>query len=102
MSVDIFLGSPFNVASTALLTHILAKTVGLKTGEIVISMGNTHIYNNHIEQVERQLTREPFKFPKLEINKDLKSIEDIEKLQYEDFVLKDYHCWPGIKAPMAV
>lgn len=101
-SVDLFLGNPFNIASTALLTRILAKVSGLEPGEIIISMGNTHIYENHLDQVKRQLERIPLKFPTLDIAKPLNSIEDIEALQFEDFDLKDYHCWPGIKAPMAV
>lgn len=102
MSCDTFLGVPFNIASTAVLTHILAKATDLKPGEVIVNLGNTHIYNNHIDQVKRQLGRETFKFPKLEIQKSLSDIEDIEKLEYSDFILKDYHSWPGIKAPMAV
>ncbi len=102
LSVDLFLGNPFNVASTALLTRIIAEVCELQPGNIIINMGDTHIYNNHIEQTKKQLTRTPFKFPKLTINKELNSLKDIENLQYSDFQLKDYHCWPGIKAPMAV
>jgi len=93
---------PFNIASTALLTHILAKTTNLKPGEIIVNFGNAHVYSSHFEQVQRQLKRETFRFPKLEIKKDLESLEDIERLTSDDLVLKDYHCWPGIKAPMAV
>ena len=101
-SCDIFLGVPFNIASTALLVHILAKTTNLKPGEIIISMGNAHIYNNHIEQVKKQLTRNPYRFPNLNIKKSLSNISDIENLTFEDFELVGYYCHPGIKAPMAV
>jgi thymidylate synthase len=100
--VDIFLGNPFNIASTALLTHILAKTCGLKPGEIILNLGNTHIYNTHFEQVEKQLKRIPYKFPTLDITKNLSTIEDIEGLTLKDFDLQNYHCHPGIKAQMAV
>ena len=102
MSVDSFLGLPFNIASTAVLTRVLAAVTGLRPGEIVVNLGNTHIYNNHVEQVERQLKRTPFRFPTLEIKQELNSLEDIERLEFKDFDLKDYHSWPGIKAKMAV
>jgi dihydrofolate reductase/thymidylate synthase len=101
-SADMFLGVPFNIASTATLTHILAKTTGLKTGDIIINFGNAHVYNNHTKQVLRQLERKPMKFPTLKINKELNNITDIEKLEFKDFELSKYHCHPGIKAQMAI
>lgn len=101
-SCDMFLGVPFNIASTALLTHIIADACGLSAGEIIINLGDAHIYLNHIEQVKKQLSRETFRFPKLKIDKRLNTVEDIEKLSFDDIKLIDYHCWPTIKANMAV
>ena len=101
-SADLFLGLPFNIASTALLTHIFAYTVGLKPGEVIISIGDAHIYNNHLEQVREQLQRECILFPQLKINKNLETVEDIEQLQYTDLELINYGAWPTIKAEMAV
>lgn len=101
-SADMFLGVPFNIASTATLVHILAKIAGLTPGEIVINLGDAHIYSNHIDQVDTQLSRTPLHFPKLEITKQLDTIEDIENLEYSDFNVIDYYSHPGIKAKMAV
>ena len=101
-SADMFLGEPFNIASTAVLTRIMAQVVGLLPGEIIINLGDAHIYKNHIEQVKTQLERIPMHFPSLTISKTLDNIEDIENLQFEDFILKDYNSWPAIKAKMAV
>jgi thymidylate synthase/dihydrofolate reductase len=101
-SSDSFLGLPFNIASTATLTHILAKTCGYKPGKITVNLGDAHIYRNHIEQVKTQLDRTTLKFPSLLIDKELNNINDIENLTFSDFELKDYHCYPTIKADMAV
>jgi len=91
-----------NVVSTALMTIFLSKIVGMKTGEITLSICDAHIYSNHIEQVKRQLSRKPFKFPTLEINKDIGSFDDILDLDLNNLIIKDYKYYPGIKAPMAV
>lgn len=101
-SADLFLGVPFNIASASLLTMILAKVSGLQVGTVGINLANAHIYKNHIEQCNRQLSRTPYYFPKLTITKDISSVSDIEELQATDFKLTDYNYHPGIKAPMAV
>ena len=101
-SADSFLGLPFNIASTAALTHIMAKISGYKCGKIIINVGDAHIYTNHLQQVKTQLARTPLKFPQLNIKKDLKTTQDIENLSYTDFELIDYHRFPTIKADMAV
>ena len=101
-SADTFLGLPFNIASTAVLTRILANVSNLIPKDIVINLGDAHIYKNHIEQVQTQLKRKPLFFPKLKINKILENVEDIENLEMADFELEDYYCWPGIKAEMAI
>lgn len=101
-SADTFLGLPFNIASTAVLTRILANVSNLLPGEIIISIGDAHIYKNHIEQVKKQLCRDPLNFPKLNIVKKLNNLNDIENLKYEDFELDEYCCWAGIKAKMAI
>ncbi len=98
-SADIFLGVPFNIASYALLVLMIAKVTGLKPGEFVHTLGDAHLYLNHLDQVEEQLKRNPFPLPKMSITKDVKNVLDIE---YEDFSLEDYESHPHISAPIAV
>ena len=98
-SADTFLGVPFNIASYALLTMMIAQVCGLQAGEFIHTTGDTHLYLNHMEQVELQLSREPRRLPKMKINPEVKSIFDFK---YEDFTLEDYDPWPSIKAPVAV
>jgi thymidylate synthase len=98
-SVDVFLGLPFNIASYALLTHLLAHHSGLKVGELVISTGDTHIYKDHIEQVKEQLTREPYPLPTLMLNVEKTNIFE---MTMEDIHLEDYQSHGPIKANMAV
>lgn len=98
-SVDVFLGLPFNIASYALLTHMVAQVCGLMVGELVISTGDTHIYNNHIEQVKEQLAREPLHAPQLQLNPN---ITDIGAFTMKDIDLVGYESHGPIKAPMAV
>ena len=98
-SADMFLGVPFNIASYALLTMMIAQVCDLKLGEFIHTFGDTHIYLNHLEQVDLQLTRQPRPFPKMLINKHVK---EIFNFKYEDFNLIDYNPYPSIKAPIAV
>jgi thymidylate synthase len=98
-SADTFLGVPFNIASYALLTMMVAQVTGLKAGEFVHTLGDAHLYSNHMEQAHLQLSRAPRKLPRMEINPDVK---DIFGFRYEDFVLKDYDPHPHIKAEVAV
>jgi len=98
-SCDIFLGIPFNIASYALLTMMVAQVTDLKPGEFIHTLGDAHIYLNHIEQVKLQLSREPYPLPEMEINP---SVKDINKFCYEDFTLKDYVAHPGIKGDISV
>jgi thymidylate synthase len=98
-SADSFLGSPFNYASYALLTHMIAQVCGFGVGELIVSTGDTHIYSNHIDQVKEQLAREPYPLPKLWLNPDIK---DIDKFTMDDIKLVGYQCHPPIKGVMAV
>lgn len=98
-SADVFLGVPFNIASYALLTMMIAQECDLDLGDFVWTGGDTHIYLNHLEQVELQLSREPRILPVMAINPEVKSIFDF---RFEDFELLNYNPWPGIKAPVAV
>ena len=98
-SVDVFLGLPFNIASYALLTHMIAQVCDLKVGELIISTGDTHIYSNHIEQVKEQLSREEYPLPLLFLTPDIKSID---KFSMDAILLFDYQSHGTIKADMAV
>ncbi|MBI3773248.1 MAG: thymidylate synthase [Gammaproteobacteria bacterium] len=98
-SADIFLGVPFNIASYALLTLMVAQVTGLKPGEFIHTLGDAHLYSNHLEQVQTQLAREPYPLPKMKLNPAVNSIFDFK---FEDFELVDYQCHPHIKAPVAV
>lgn len=98
-SADTFLGVPFNIASYALLTMMMAQVTGLQPGEFIHTLGDAHIYNNHIDQVNLQLTRTPRRLPRMVINPDVKSIFDFK---YSDFTLQDYDPYPHIKAEVSV
>ena len=97
-SADTFLGVPFNIASYALLTQMMAQVCGLKPGEFIHTLGDTHLYLNHMEQVDEQLAREPRPLPRIVLNPERKSLFDFT---YEDFTLEGYDPWPTIKAPMS-
>jgi thymidylate synthase len=98
-SADLFLGVPFNIASYALLTMMMAQVTGLQPGDFVHTLGDAHIYSNHLEQVKLQLTREPRSLPTMTINPDIKSIDGFK---YEDFSLTGYDPHPHIKGAIAV
>ena len=98
-SADTFLGVPFNIASYALLTMMLAQVCNLEPGEFVHTLGDTHIYHNHFEQVKEQLRREPLPLPTMRLNPQVKDINDFK---YEDFTLENYECYGAIKAQVAV
>src|SRR3989440_9286347 len=98
-SADLFLGVPFNIASYALLTMMVAQVCGLKPGTFIHTFGDLHLYSNHVEQARRQLAREPRPLPKMRLNPE---VSDIHKFRFEDFELLDYQPHPGIKAPIAV
>jgi thymidylate synthase len=98
-SADVFLGVPFNIASYALLTMMVAQVCGLQYGDFVHSFGDVHLYNNHFEQAKLQLSRTPFALPTMKINPEVK---DIFSFQFSDFILENYESHPGIKALVAV
>jgi thymidylate synthase len=98
-SADIFLGVPFNIASYALLTMMVAQVCDLKVGEFIHTLGDAHLYNNHIEQAKLQLTRDPKPLPRMKINP---SVKDIFEFRYEDFSLENYEAHPHIKGEVAV
>ena len=98
-SADVFLGVPFNIASYALLTMMIAQVCDLEPGEFVHSFGDVHLYKNHFEQAQLQLTRTPFTLPQMKINP---AVKDIFSFKFDDFELLNYECHPAIKAPVAV
>lgn len=98
-SADVFLGVPFNIASYALLTMMMAQVCGLEYGEFVHTFGDVHLYSNHIEQAKLQLTREPYPLPTMKMNPEVK---DIFGFKFEDFTLENYQSHPHIKAPVAI
>lgn len=98
-SADVFLGVPFNIASYALLTLMIAQVTDMEVGEFIHTLGDAHLYSNHFDQAKLQMSREPFPLPQMKINPDVKSIFDFK---YEDFELINYQSHPAIKAPVAV
>lgn len=98
-SADIFLGVPFNIASYSLLTLMMAQVTGLRPGEFIHTLGDAHLYSNHLQQVEEQLSREPLPLPSMRLNP---AVDDLFAFRFEDFELQDYQCHPHIKAPIAV
>lgn len=99
-SADLFLGLPFNILSYGVLTHVLAHRAGIQAKELVISIGDAHVYDNHVEQIQEQITREPYAFPRLTLNDRVKTI-DWSEMTINDFDLEGYQCHPAIAAPMS-
>ena len=98
-SADAFLGVPFNIASYALLTQMIAQVTALKPGDFIFTLGDAHIYLNHLDQVELQLSRQPFPLARMHLNPERRDLFDF---QLEDFELQGYQCHPGIVAPISV
>jgi thymidylate synthase len=98
-SADIFLGVPFNIASYALLTMMVAQVTGLRPGEFVHTLGDAHLYLNHLEQADEQLSRDPYPLPTMRLNP---AVTDLFEFCFDDFELLNYQCHPHIKAPVAV
>ncbi|MDP6640432.1 MAG: thymidylate synthase, partial [Candidatus Poseidoniaceae archaeon] len=98
-SADVFLGVPFNIASYAILIHMMAQVCNLEVGDLVHTIGDAHLYNNHLEQANLQITRDPKPLPKLHLNPD---ISDIDGFSYEDFSVLGYEHHPHISAPISV
>ena len=98
-SADVFLGVPFNIASYALLTMMIAQVCNLEVGEFVHTFGDVHLYTNHFEQAKEQLTRIPYKLPNMRLNKNINNILEFD---FEDFTLENYQYYPAIKAPIAI
>jgi len=98
-SADIFLGVPFNIASYALLTLMVAQVCDLQPGDFIHTLGDAHLYSNHLEQADLQLSREPFPLPHMRLNETVQNLDDFT---YEDFEIADYTCHPGIRAPIAI
>jgi len=98
-SADVFLGVPFNIASYALLTLMVAQVCGLQPGDFIHTLGDAHLYSNHLEQADLQLSREPFPLPRMQLNPAVQNLDDFT---YEDFEITGYNCHPGIRAPIAI
>jgi thymidylate synthase len=98
-SADLFLGVPFNIASYALLTRMVAQVTGLVPGEFILTLGDAHLYLNHLEQAREQLSRAPRPFPRMSLNP---AVRELTEFRYEDFILEAYEPYPAIKAPIAV